>query len=94
MMSSTYKYSNLRRLLVGCMVMAGVAFTGCSKQLDIKPESFISPEELYKDEAGIKSGLVGIYRQLLELKRSDYVIVGMVGTDEGKTTNFVPTWGT
>lgn len=93
-MSSTYKYSNLRRLLLGCMVIAGVAFTGCSKQLDIKPESFISPEELYKDEAGIKSGLVGIYRQLLELKRSDYVIVGMVGTDEGKTTGFVPTWGT
>ena len=93
-MSSTYKYSNLRGLLLGCLTMAGVAFNGCSKQLDIKPESFISPEELYKDEAGVKSGLVGIYRQLLELKRSDYVIVGMVGTDEGKTTLFVPTWGT
>jgi hypothetical protein len=76
------------------MVLAGMMFAGCSKQLDIKPESFISPEELYKDEAGVKSGLVGIYRQLLDLKRSDYVIVGMVGTDEGKTTLFVPTWGT
>jgi hypothetical protein len=76
------------------MIAGGIGLSGCSKQLDIKPESFISPEELYKDEAGVKSGLVGIYRQLLELKRSDYVIVGMVGTDEGKTTLFVPTWGT
>lgn len=94
MMSSIYKYSNLRRLLWGFMIAAGAGLGGCSKQLDIKPESFISPEELYKDEAGVKSGLVGIYRQLLDLKRSDYIIVGMVGTDEGKTTLFVPTWGT
>ncbi|SFE43457.1 Starch-binding associating with outer membrane [Chitinophaga sp. CF118] len=67
--------------------------SGCSKQLEIKPEVFISPEELYKDEAGVVAGVTGVYRQLLVLKRSDYAIVGMVGTDEGKTTIFVPTWG-
>jgi len=89
----THKYSNVSKISL-IFIMTGMLLAGCSKQLDIKPEVFISPEELYKDEAGVKSGIVGIYRQLLELKRSDYVIVGMVGTDEGKTTLFVPTWGT
>ncbi|HEU4552018.1 MAG TPA: RagB/SusD family nutrient uptake outer membrane protein [Chitinophaga sp.] len=89
----THKYSNVGRISL-IFIITGMLLAGCSKQLDIKPEVFISPEELYKDEAGVKSGVVGIYRQLLELKRSDYVIVGMVGTDEGKTTLFVPTWGT
>lgn len=74
-------------------LMTGLLFTGCSKQLDIKPEVFISPEELYKDEAGVKAGIIGIYRQLLVLKKSDYAVVGMVGTDEAKMTTFVPTWG-
>lgn len=81
-------FSNKIRLI--CLILL---LSGCSKQLDIKPEVFISPEELYKDEAGVVAGVTGIYRQLLVLKRSDYAIVGMVGTDEGKTTTFVPTWG-
>lgn len=81
-------FSNKIRLI--CLILL---LSGCSKQLDIKPEVFISPEELYKDEAGVVAGVTGIYRQLLVLKRSDYAIVGMVGTDEGKTTLFVPTWG-
>lgn len=81
-------FSNKIRLI--CFILL---LSGCSKQLDIKPEVFISPEELYKDEAGVVAGVTGIYRQLLVLKRSDYAIVGMVGTDEGKTTTFVPTWG-
>lgn len=89
-----YKHSNPGKITVACLMIAVLLFSGCAKQLDIKPEVFVSPEELYKDEAGIRSGIVGIYRQLLVLKRSDYVIVGMVGTDEGKTTLFVPTWGT
>ena len=76
-----------------CLICLILLLSGCSKQLDIKPEVFISPEELYKDEAGVVAGVTGIYRQLLVLKRSDYAIVGMVGTDEGKTTTFVPTWG-
>lgn len=81
------------RYILFFIILAGVFFSGCEKQLDIKPEVFVSPEELYKDEPGITAGLTGIYRQLLVLKRSDYAIVGMVGTDEAKMTIFVPTWG-
>lgn len=81
------------RYILFITLLAGIFFSGCSKQLDIKPEVFVSPEELYKDEAGITAGLTGIYRQLLVLKRSDYAVVGMVGTDEAKMTIFVPTWG-
>ena len=81
------------RYILFFTLLAGVLFSGCSKQLDIKPEVFVSPEELYKDEAGITAGITGIYRQLLVLKRSDYAVVGMVGTDEAKMTTFVPTWG-
>ncbi|SEW34772.1 Starch-binding associating with outer membrane [Chitinophaga sp. YR573] len=81
-------FSHKVRLI--CLI---ILLSGCSKQLDIKPEVFISPEQLYKDEAGVVAGVTGIYRQLLILKRSDYAIIGMVGTDEGKTTIFVPTWG-
>ena len=81
------------RYILLFIVLAGGLFSGCSKQLDIKPEVFVSPEELYKDEAGITAGITGIYRQLLVLKRSDYAVVGMVGTDEAKMTIFVPTWG-
>lgn len=77
------------------LIMAfGLLLGGCKKELDIKPETFISPEQLYKDEAGCIAGVTGIYRQLLVLKSSDYAMVGIIGTDEGKTTIFVPTWGT
>lgn len=81
------------RYMLFFIVLAGSFFSGCEKQLNIKPEVFVSPEELYKDEAGITAGITGIYRQLLVLKRSDYAVVGMVGTDEAKMTTFVPTWG-
>jgi hypothetical protein len=83
----------MHRYILFFIAVTGVLFSGCEKQLDIKPEVFVSPEELYKDEAGIVAGITGIYRQLLVLKRSDYAVVGMVGTDEAKMTIFVPTWG-
>ncbi len=67
--------------------------TGCNKKLDITPETFVSPEELYKDEQGCVAGVSGIYRKLMELNNGDYYFVGIVGTDEGKTSSFVPTWG-
>ncbi len=57
------------------------------------PETFKSPEDLYKDEQGAIGGVTGIYRKMLELNNGDYYFVGIVGTDEGKTSSFVPTWG-
>jgi hypothetical protein len=66
---------------------------GCSKKLDITPETFVSPEDLYKDEQGAIAGVTGIYRKMMEFYNGDYYFVGIVGTDEGKTTSFVPTWG-
>ena len=80
--------TGLAALLAACLLIGA-----CSKQLDIKPEVFVSPEHLYKDEAGATAGVTGIYRQLLVLKASDYAMIGIIGTDEGKATTFMPTWG-
>jgi hypothetical protein len=66
---------------------------GCSKKLEIVPETFVTPDELYKDEQGDIAGVTGIYRKMMELNNGDYYFFGIVGTDEGKTTHFVPTWG-
>src|ERR1044072_6277020 len=66
---------------------------GCSKKLDITPETFVSPEDLYKDEQGAIAGVTGIYWKVLEFNNGDYYFLGIVGTDECKTTSFVPTWG-
>ena len=77
-------------LLVALVTLVAI---GCSKKLDITPETFVSPEELYKDEQGAIAGVTGIYRKLMELNSSDYYFIGIVGTDEGKTSSFVPTWG-
>ncbi len=67
--------------------------TACKKDLQFVPETFLSPEQVYKDENGSRSGIIGIYRKFMELNSGDYYFVGIVGTDEGKTSSFVPTWG-
>ncbi len=79
--------------LAGVVVFLALLATGCSKKLDIKPETFVFPGELYKDEQGSVAGVTGIYRKLMELNSSDYYFVGVLGTDEGKTSSFVATWG-
>ena len=84
---------NIIQKLVIQALPALLLLSACSKELDIKPETFLSPEELYKDEQGAIAGVTGIYRKMLELNNGDYYFVGIVGTDEGKTTSFVPTWG-
>lgn len=78
--------------LAGWLLFAFL-LSACSKQLEITPETFVSPEELYRDEAGAVAGVTGIYRIAHEWKKSDYYFMGILGTDEGKTSSFVPTWG-
>lgn len=90
-MSTIFKITKTQWLFVIAFML--ILATGCSKQLDIKPETFVSPEELYKDEQGSVAGVTGIYRKLMELQSSDYYFVGVLGTDEGKTSSFVATWG-
>lgn len=84
---------SIYKLCLLAALLSTIGFTACRKELAITPEVFVSPEQLYKDEAGAMAGLTGVYRQMLELKRSDYYFIGIVGTDEGKTSSFVPTWG-
>jgi starch-binding outer membrane protein, SusD/RagB family len=90
-MLTIFNFAKQRLMLL--VVLVTLVATGCSKKLDITPETFISPEELYKDEQGSIAGITGIYRKLLELNNGDYYFIGIVGTDEGKTSSFVPTWG-
>ncbi|HMR83603.1 MAG TPA: RagB/SusD family nutrient uptake outer membrane protein [Niabella sp.] len=67
--------------------------SGCRKELEYVPESYLSPEQVYADEAGSIAGITGIYKQYQTLKKSEHSLLGNIGTDEGKTTQFVPTWG-
>jgi hypothetical protein len=83
----------IRTRLILAIAAAALLVTGCSKKLDITPETFVSPEDLYKDEQGAVAGVTGIYRKMMDLNSGDYYFVGIVGTDEGKTSSFVPTWG-
>jgi len=91
-MLSTIKYNHrLYGLLLAIIFLS--MMSSCKKDLEITPEVFVSPDELYKTEAGAIAGVLGVYRLVHEWKKSDYYFVGEVGTDEGKTTSFVPTWG-
>jgi len=58
--------------------------SSCKKQLEYTPEVFLSAQQVYKDEAGANAGLVGVYKQLQNLKSSDYALVGVIGTDEAR----------
>lgn len=87
------RYFTQYKLCLLSVAMMLVLATSCTKNLEIRPETFVSPEELYKDEQGAISGVTGIYRKLMELNNGDYYFLGIVGTDEGKTSSFVPTWG-
>jgi hypothetical protein len=82
-----------KKRFTGSLLIILLLAAGCSKKLDITPETFVSPEDLYKDEQGAIAGVTGIYRKVLELNNGDYYFLGIVGTDEGKTSSFVPTWG-
>ncbi|MET0635156.1 MAG: RagB/SusD family nutrient uptake outer membrane protein [Chitinophagaceae bacterium] len=85
---------NIKKLrLLLTLPLIALLISGCSKKLEITPETFVSPEELYKDGQGATAGVTGIYRRMMEFYNGDYYFFGIVGTDEGKTTSFVPTWG-
>ncbi len=70
-----------------------ILILGCKKDLNYTPESYLSPEQVYSDEAGSVGGVTGIYRNLQRIKRSELSLIGNIGTDEGKTSAFVPGWG-
>lgn len=69
-------------LAVGALVLLGAG--GCRKQLDYTPEVFVSAQNLYKDQAGAVAGVTGIYTQLQSLKKNDYQVIGVIGTDEAR----------
>lgn len=85
--------NNIRLQLSAIAIVALLAVVGCGKKLEIIPETFVAPEELYASEQGAVSGITGIYRRMMDYCAGDYYFVGIVGTDEGKTSSFVPTWG-
>lgn len=84
------KYIFLNAMAALMLLASG---TGCRKELEYVPESYLSPEQVYSDEAGSIAGITGIYRQYQQLKKSELGLIGNIGTDEGKTSEFVPTWG-
>ena len=85
--------NNIRLQIAAIAILVMLAVTGCGKKLEIIPETFLAPDELYASEQGAVSGITGIYRRMMDYCSGDYYFVGIVGTDEGKTTSFVPQWG-
>ncbi len=67
---------------VGLAVMLLQGFSSCRKELNYTPEVFLSAPSVYKDEPGAIAGVTGIYQQLQTLKKSDYELIGVIGTDE------------
>jgi len=70
-------------LLVSAIVMTQL-LSSCRKQLDYKPEVFVTEAAAYNDQAGAIAGVTGIYQQLQTLKKSDYQLIGVIGTDEAR----------
>lgn len=60
--------------------------TGCQKSLNYTPEVFVAQTQVFKDQAGATAAVTGIYTQLQTLKKSDYALIGIVGTDEARCT--------
>jgi hypothetical protein len=67
---------------VTAAIIVLMALSSCRKQLDYTPEAFVSAGNLYKDQAGAIAGVTGIYQRLQTLKKSDYQLIGNLGTDE------------
>lgn len=61
-----------------------LGFSSCRKELNYTPEVFVSAASVYKDEAGAVAGITGVYQQLQSLKKSDYQLIGVIGTDEAR----------
>ena len=59
---------------------------GCKKVLNYTPEVFVAQPQVFKDQAGATAAVTGIYTQLQTLKRSDYALIGVIGTDEARCT--------
>ncbi len=54
---------NIKYFLLGaCMVVSGLAFTGCS-DLDEHPQTFLNPNNFYKTEGEVESALNGVYNR-------------------------------
>jgi len=69
---------------VGLAVILMQGFSSCQKELNYTPEVFVSAQSVYKDEPGAIAGVTGIYQQLQTLKKSDYQLIGVIGTDEAR----------
>ncbi len=69
---------------IGLAILLLQGFSSCRKELNYTPEVFVSAQSVYKDEAGATAGVTGIYQQLQSLKRSDYQLIGVIGTDEAR----------
>jgi len=71
---------------IGAGLAGMMALAGCTKSLNYTPEVFVAQPQVFKDQAGATAAVTGIYAQLQTLKKSDYALIGIVGTDEARCT--------
>lgn len=79
-MQQQYKITNY---LIAALLLATA---GCKKVLNYTPEVFVAQPQVFKDQAGATAAVTGIYTQLQTLKKSDYALIGVIGTDEARCT--------
>jgi len=77
-----YKIRTYLAVLSGLVIMTA----GCKKGLNYTPEVFVAQPQVFKDQAGATAAVTGIYTQLQTLKKSDYALIGIIGTDEVRCT--------
>jgi tetratricopeptide (TPR) repeat protein len=75
-------FKNLWMVVLIIIMVQG--FSSCRKELNYTPEVFLSAQSVYTNEAGAIAGITGVYQQLQTLKKSDYQLIGVIGTDEAR----------
>jgi hypothetical protein len=80
-MKSLNQYLKNSGMIVFAVVLLQ-GFSSCRKELNYTPEVFVSAQSVYTNEAGAIAGVTGVYQQLQSLKKSDYELIGVIGTDE------------
>jgi hypothetical protein len=69
-------------IILFSLAISAVAFTGCKKFLDEKPQTEIASTEFWKSEDDIKTGLAAMYDGLQATFDNNYTLYGDVRTDE------------
>ncbi len=59
---------NMNKITTTIIIAGALAFTGCKKWLDVKPEGLTTKDEMFKTQKGFRDALTGAY---IDMKSGD-----------------------